>query len=108
MADERKRRPRPGQQPTYGDAPETETGGWVDPATELSPAEIHARHVRQRLEGGRKPDQGAYRQAAEQWRRLPGSASVSAADLGELPPAADTNDAGDGSSAPDGPQESAR
>ncbi len=102
MAGEPRRRRRPsggdrneadesGDRPDGGDHEPDEarhgppTGGWVDEVTHDSPAELHAQHVRQRLEGGAPATPEAYARALDQWRRLPGAASVSAADHGEVP-----------------------
>ncbi len=69
-----------------------ETGGWVDEVSHVTPAELHAAHVHQRLEGGERPTAAAYANALAQWRKLPGAVSVSAADCGEVPPAPEHDD----------------
>ncbi len=92
MAAERGRGRRPQEPDGHDDPAAPETGGWVDERTTLSPAEIHARHVRQRLEGGAAPTPDAYRRAVEQWRRLPGAAAISPADLGGPPVPPDHDD----------------
>jgi hypothetical protein len=82
MAAERRprKRPDPGLETR-------EAGGWVDKALRITPAELHAAHVRQHLEGGAPPTTAAYANALTQWRQMPGAVSASAADCGEVPPA---------------------
>jgi hypothetical protein len=77
------RPPRKGPRDSKG----PKTGGWVDPTSEFTPAELHAAYVRQRLEGGEPATAAAYADALAQWRGIPGAVQASAADCGEVPPA---------------------
>ena len=88
---------RPAARTTSRDSKAAEIGGWVAKGVDLTPAELHAEHVRQRLAGGRPATPDAYADAREQWSRLPGAVSASPADLGEVPPAPprDDNPSGD-------------
>jgi hypothetical protein len=82
---------RPRKRPDAG-LEARETGGWVDEALYVTPAELHAAHVRQHLEGGEPPTAAAYADALSQWRQIPGAVSASAADCGEHPPAPERDD----------------
>lgn len=48
--------------------------------------QVHQEILERRMKGGREPDPGAFRNALEQWKRLPGSIVRPPTDITAAPP----------------------